>query len=194
MSSTNRSRVRDNHISDYYITPQSDIKLFLEAFDNTVGFLPWNEMKIVDCCAGGDAENEMSYPATIKNYHGVDVFETIDIREDSRADTITDYLTYELGYWPDMIITNPPFGKAQEIIVKALDDVQENGWVIMLLRLNFFGSKQRKPFWDEYMPRYVFVHHKRIGFTKSGGTDSVEYMHAVWQKGNYSDPCKLQVI
>ncbi|MDR2572281.1 MAG: hypothetical protein LBD23_18560 [Oscillospiraceae bacterium] len=73
-------------------------------------------------------------------------------------------------------------------------DVNDGGWIVMLLRLNFFGSKQRKPFWDKFMPRYVFVHHKRIGFTKGGGTDSIEYAHFCWQKGNYPEFCELKVI
>ena len=194
ISSTNRSKSRDTHVSDYYITPQADIKLFLKAFDKAVGYLPWEELKIIDPCAGGDVRNDMSYPAAIKDYHGVDMCETIDIREDSGADTIADYLTYEPSCVPDMIITNPPFNIALDVIKKALADVQENGWVVMLLRLSFFGSKQRKAFWDEFMPRFAFVHHKRIGFTKNGSTDSIEYMHCCWQKGNYPKTCELMVI
>ena len=62
------------------------------------------------------------------------------------------------------------------------------------LRLNFFESKQRKPFWDKFMPRYVFVHHKRIGFIEGGGTDSIEYAHFCWQKGNYPKFCELKII
>jgi hypothetical protein len=45
----------------------------------------------------------------------------------------------------------------------------------MLLRLNFFGSKDRKPFWEEHMPEYCFVHHRRMSFIDKGGTDSIEY-------------------
>lgn len=97
------------------------------------------------------------------------------------------------------------------IIEKALDDVAENGYVIMLLRLNFFGSKERKPFFDKYIPEWCFVHHARIGFTdkkdesgyvlfdkngqtKRGSTDSIEYMHAVWRKGYKPEYTKLVVI
>jgi hypothetical protein len=194
ISSTNRSNARDAHIADYYVTPAEEIKTFLRAFDDAIGYLPWEKLEITDPCAGGDLRNQMSYPAAIKDYHGIDMRETIDIREDSRASTITNYLTYKLDYWPDMLITNPPFNIALEVIKKALSDVRENGWVIMLLRLNFFGSKQRKPFWEEYMPRYVFVHHKRIKFFENGSTDSIEYAHFCWQKGNYPKYSTLYVI
>lgn len=33
------------------------------------------------------------------------------------------------------------------------------------------------------MPKYCYVHHKRMGFTDDGKTDSIEYAHFVWQKG-----------
>jgi len=136
----------------------------------------------------------MSYPIALAEEVCANFIETIDIRSDSLANIQTDYLTYELNNKPDMIITNPPFNIALDIIKKALDDVKDNGWIIMLLRLNFFGSKQRKEFWDKNMPRYAFVHHKRIGFTEHGGTDSIEYMHCCWQKGSTPDFCELKVI
>lgn len=192
ISSTNRSKARESHVSDYYITPIEDIKLFIKAFSETEN-VSWENMKILDPCAGGDEQHEMSYPEALKSF-GSKCFETIDIREDSKAKTINDYLTYELSFNPNIIITNPPFNIALDVIKKAMDYVQDGGWVIMLLRLNFFGSKQRKQFWETYMPRYAFVHHKRIGFTESGSTDSIEYMHCCWQKGSNPEFCELKVI
>ena len=156
-------------------------------------------MKILDPCAGGDKNHPMSYPTALDSYVNTNKFpdnviDTIDIRNDSLAEIKADYLTYDLSYKLDMIITNPPFGIALDIIRKSLNDVKENGWVIMLLRLNFFESKQRKEFFDTYMPRYAFVHHRRMSFTENGVTDSVAYMHCVWQKGNYPEFCNLKVI
>ena len=136
----------------------------------------------------------MSYPTALTEEFNIKDISTVDIRNDSLAKIKMSYLEYHADEKPDMIITNPPFFIALDVIKKALNDVQDGGWVIMLLRLNFFGSKQRKQFWDEYMPRYAFVHHKRIGFTDKGGTDSIEYMHCCWQKGNYPKFCELKVI
>ena len=201
MSSTNRTTARSSHPSDYYITPVKDIKLFLKNFNEVVK-INWENELILDPCTGGDSINDMSYPLAIQNYIGKEAIEldidTIDIRKDSKANKITNYLllnvdnTYQRK--PSVIITNPPFRISKEIIQKSLTDVKDNGWVIMLLRLNFFGSKQRKPFWDEFMPRYVFVHHKRICFTQNGSTDSIEYAHFCWQKGNYPQFAELKVI
>lgn len=41
MSSTNRSNARNEHITDYYVTPVKDIELFLKKFDKRVE-LDWN--------------------------------------------------------------------------------------------------------------------------------------------------------
>ena len=51
-----------------------------------------------------------------------------------------------------MIITNPPFNIALDIIKKAIDDVKVGGSVIMLLRLNFYGSAKRKEFLKKICP------------------------------------------
>lgn len=213
MSSTNRSNARNEHISDYYVTPIADIELFLEKFDEFYP-LDWGYSKILDPCAGGNHEirdkhgikeayHPMSYSTAIHNVFGEYCnVNNIDIRSDSLAETKGDYLTMDVKkFRPDIIITNPPFNLAVPIIEKAIEDVSDNGYVIMLLRLNFFGSQSREEFFKKYMPESVFVHHIRIGFTdkkdsngytvfdkdgnpRRGSTDSIEYMHAVWNKNN----------
>lgn len=194
-SSTNRSNAREEHIADYYVTPIQDIELFLNEFKKVTPNLNWTELQILDPCAGGDIDNPMSYPKAIKNIHtDYTTIDTIDIREDSLAKLNENYLTYELPIKQDIIITNPPFNLALEIIQKALNDVDSGGYVIMLLRLNFLETKSRKEFFDKYMPKYIFVHHKRMSFIKGKGTDSVAYAHYVWQKGNYPKFTQLKVI
>lgn len=149
---------------------------------------------ILDPCAGGDNNHPMSYPTAIRNIYGDLSIKTIDIRSDSLADIKTDYLTYQQEIKPQIIITNPPFNQAIEIIKKAIQDVEDNGYVIMLLRLNFFGSDIRFPFFKELNPKYCFVHHKRLSFTENNKTDSIEYCHMVWQKGCNPKFTKLKVI
>lgn len=222
MSSTNRSNARDKHIADYYVTPIADIELFLKELDKRVR-LDWNNIKILDPCAGGNIEisdtsgiremyHPMSYATAIHNVFGNCNVNNIDIRLDSLAEIKKDYLKTDVkSLRPKIIITNPPFNVAVPIIEKALDDVVDDGYVIMLLRLNFFGSKDRKPFFNKYMPEWCFVHHIRIGFTdkkdengyvqfdkngnaKRGSTDSIEYAHFVFKKGYNPEYTKLIVI
>lgn len=202
MSSTNRSNARYNHISDYYLTPKKPIIDLFDAlkkahetfhlFDNE-GKLIWYQ-KYLDPCAGGDLINKMSYPEVLSELGVHDNYiNTLDIRSDSKAKTKVDFLKVESIDTPKVIITNPPFNIAEDIIKKSLELVEENGFVIMLLRLNFFGSKKRKDFWKNNMPILTFVHHERISFTK-GSTDSIEYMHCVWKKGVNQDYTKLVII
>lgn len=119
---------------------------------------------------------------------------TIDIRNDSLAELKADYLIHNCKNKYNLIITNPPFNIAKEIIYKALDDVKDNGFVVMLLRLNYFGSKDRKDLWEYQMPKYTFVHHRRISFMDKGSTDSIEYAHFVWQKEHNPEFTLLKVI
>lgn len=194
MSSTNRSKAREEHIADYYRTPIKDIEIFFSALDNEISIDM--DKCTLDPCAGGDSNNPMSYPVAIHNYYKVPQgnIKTIDIRKDSLADIKGNYLMMKLDYTPYVIITNPPYNCAIDFIKKALNDVEENGYVIMLLRLNFLETKTRKEFFDNYMPEYIFVHHKRMSFIEGGGTDSVAYAHYVWRKGYYPEFSKIKVI
>lgn len=191
MSSTKRSS--DRHASDYYVTPISAILDFANA---VVRYEPniFKDKIVLDACAGGDTFHSMSYPEALKKIGVPEVnIDTLDIREDSLAQYKEDYLVWNPVRKYNLIISNPPFCLAMDFIQRSLELVEENGYVVMLLRLNYFGSKKRKSFWDKNMPKYSFVHHKRMSFTDDGQTDSIEYMHAVWQKGN-SLPCTLFVV
>lgn len=195
MSATNRGSTR--HKNDYYVTPVDSIHDFLNAFeiDEPSVFDLSDSKVILDPCAGGDSVNDMSYPKALEE-RGIpsDNIVTVDIRDDSPAETIADYLGLELTVKPDVVITNPPFILAREFIEKALDDVAEGGYVIMLLRLNFFGSKKRRDLWRNQMPKYSYVHSRRMSFTDDGKTDTIEYQHLVWQKGHFPSHTKLKVV
>lgn len=190
MSSTNRGGKR--HVSDYYVTPIPVVVKMLHELrkDCPQALEGW----ILDPCAGGDDNTPMSYPTALKEM-GVHPWQitTVDIREDSKADIKADYLSWKPPYKYEMIITNPPFDQALEIIEKALTEVVDGGLVVMLLRLNFFGSDKRFSFWQQNMPAHTYVHYKRISFT-GGPTDSIEYMHCVWQKGLKTCATQLRVI
>ena len=208
MSSTNRSKARDTHIADYYVTPQKPIKSFLEKFCEDENYILRGAL-ILDPCAWGNLEhinketgefikyNDMSYPEVLIDL-GVDsnFLTTNDLREDSLAAHHLDFTKWSessvVGY--NLIITNPPFNIAQDIIVEALKCCKEWGYVIMLLRLNYFWWKVRQEFWKKHMPIRTYVHNRRMGFTQDWRTDSVEYMHCVWKKWEYPKETKLSLI
>lgn len=194
ISSTNRSDARNFHVSDYYRTPIPKIKEFLSEFSKHENILN-SKIRILDPCAGGDNTNPMSYPTAIQEFSNQDIsIDTVDIRDDSRANLKQDYLKFQSKEKYDVIITNPPFNISLDIINKALNDVKEDGFVIMLLRLNYLGGKVRQELWKNNMPKYIFVHNKRMSFTDDKKTDSIEYAHFVWQKGYNPKFSKLKVL
>lgn len=192
MSSTNRGENKRS-ISDYYNTPPYCIRDFLNQWIKDENITITNHI-FLDPSAGGDNKHSMSYPDVIKEVIGTSNIRTMDIRPDSKAEIIIDYLQYQLEYKPDIIITNPPFFLAQEFITKALNDVVNDGYVVMLLRLNFLESKTRKKFFENNMPERIYAHSARMSFVDSGKTDSVAYAHFVWRKGRKLTESKLKII
>lgn len=206
MSSTNRGY--DRHKADYYVTPEYVVREFLSTFLENERIDRPDKLSWLDPCCGGDKDNPATYLELIRKEFEAESC-GIDIREDSHADVIMDYLTCEKENMSehDIIISNPPFYLAEEFIRKSLEFVVDGGYVVMLLRLNFFGSKQRKQLFEEFMPESCYVHHKRINFIpdsmrsemkkeglKVPSGDSIEYAHFVWRKGSKNNFCKTFVI
>ena len=122
MSSTNRGYER--HKTDYYVTPQEVIHEFLDAFEQR--FEPLNnEYRILDPCCGGDKENGASYLEVIKSRIPDAQAIGIDIRPDSHADLVGDFLEMDITKMaPDVIISNPPFYLSQEFIEHSLNSIE----------------------------------------------------------------------
>jgi hypothetical protein len=195
MSSTNRSKAREAHTYDKYFTPTDQICLFLREFSSVVS-LDWNDAIILDPCAGGDANNPPAYPAAIEKVFPGELYITsLDIREDSPCMFPgTNFLELKENLEADITISNPPFNCALDFIKHAMSVTVQGGWVIMLLRLNFLESVTRKEFFDQYMPKYIFVHHRRMSFTDDGATDSVAYAHFCWKVGDYPEFSQTKII
>ena len=180
-----------NH-QDYYVTPAATITEFIAKFQVVEPGFDFASAHVFDPSAGGCSIHEMAYPAALHALGCVKV-DTLDIRPDSRAQTVGDYMSHfpETAY--DMIITNPPFTSVMGFILAALEDCKPGGFVVMLLRLNYFGAESRHQFWQETMPTYCFIHSRRPCFA---GTRSVQsdYAHFVWVAGQYPAYTKTFVI
>jgi len=198
MSSTNRWKTYRAE-NDFYVTPIEHVRLFLDAFTKKI---PIKDKRILDPCSWWDEVNEMPYPQVlIEQWVNPMKLCTLDIRENARSEYHWDFLqpvnTRKSREWkwylslikPDVIISNVPFWLALEFLHRAMDMVNDWWYVIFLLRLNFVWSKKRKSFFDNHMPKYIYVHHERMSFS-NWPTDSIEYAHFVWQKwytGNSSE-------
>lgn len=81
----------------------------------------------------------------------------------------------------DLIFTNPPFSIAKEFIDHS---ISKSDTVIMLLRLNFLGSKTRHDWWNSNNPSSLYVLSQRPSFTGNGTADATDYAWFVWDKTN----------
>ena len=116
--------------NDYYATPPKAVEqlLELETFQN----------KIWECACG---EGHIS--KVLKNFgHNV---KSTDLIDRGYGDS-HDFLQTNSSYDGD-IITNPPFSKANEFLLKAMDIMFNESKLAMLLRIQFLeGVARRKIF------------------------------------------------
>lgn len=80
----------------------------------------------------------------------------------------------------DIIITNPPYSLAQELLEKSL---REAHTVIYLLRVNWLGAVKRRSFWMQNKPSHLFVITPRPSFV-GNKNDATEYAWFAWDRGN----------
>lgn len=81
-----------------------------------------------------------------------------------------------------VILTNPPFSKAAEFVLHAL---QVSDTVIMLLPLGFLASQRRAAMFKADPLHSLYVLSKRPSFTFDGKTDAMDYAWFVWTNRTY---------
>lgn len=177
--------------NDYYPTPPCVIKNFLENYKIDP------KAKILEPCAGaGNIVKELQEIGAV-DITAVEIDETkkeelLKILPTDKV-IITDFLKFEGGQHNyDVIITNPPFSLAMEFVKKALDIVNENGIVIMLLRTAFLESQRRYDFWQQPENKltglYTLSH--RPSFIGKG-TDATSYSWFIWDKSSNKQTIKV---
>ena len=216
MSATNRGAIRRE--SDFYRTPPEAINTFLDAFE----LYPF--LYILEPCAGDGAIIKEIGKRMKKIVTAVEIRpEEKDNLLQSGADSvyISDFLKWEPEFPVEVIISNPPYSIAQEIIEHCFN-IAPKADIIMLLRQGFLSSKERRPFWDEHPVTQYYPLSKRPSFGTSlkctacgwhrfflldeyylkkcpkckgkvqiSKTDACDYAWFVWSK--YREP-KIQVI
>jgi len=175
MSATGRSKVRRK--DDNYSTPGWCTQSILPHLIASKG-----KVVLDPCCGIGNIL------AVVRAFGLSDRTCGIEIDSDRATQSRTygivdcrDVLNEESWNKPDLILTNPPYSLAEKFARRALSEVAFDGFVCMLLRLNWLGSKKRAPFHKTY-PSDVYVLSKRPSFT-GDGTDATEYAWFVWGPG-----------
>ena len=118
-----------------------------------------------------------------------------DIREDEWVywNKWVDFLSFWKKSYIKNIVTNPPFCKAQEIIEKALDNV-DNWWkIIMFLKLQFLEASERYKFFKNTPLKKIYIHSKRPTLYPSNwpvpkNKWTIAYAWYVWEKGYEWEP------
>lgn len=166
---------------DYYATEPKAIQLLLdeEKFSSNV----WE-------CAVGEW-----HLANVLKDNGY-IVRGSDILQRGNNDTeIVDFLTYK-DTWKGDIITNPPYKYAKEFVERALEIIPKGNKVAMFLKLTFLESKGRKPLFENYPFKTLYVSSSRLQCAKNGdfetdkkGTGTaVAYGWYVWEKGFTGSP------
>lgn len=151
MSATNRGAKRE--LNDNYATPDY-------AFKPIIPYLPKTTQIWEPASGDGRLVNWMNEAGV--DADGCDIIRGYDFLGDLR--------NYAF------ILTNPPFSLALEFCDHAIKHADE---VMMLLRLNFLGSKKRKEWFKAHEPNAIFVLSERPSFVK-GKTDATEYGWFYW--------------
>lgn len=92
-------------------------------------------------------------------------------------------------YWGGDIVTNPPYNKATDFVLKALRCVEVGSQVIMFLKLTFLeGQDRHEQLFSKYPPKSVHVYSSRQMCAKNGdfigaGSSAVCYAWFVWERG-----------
>ncbi len=168
---------------DFYATDPHAVDVLLnECKDFTLSTVIWEP-----ACGVGHISNKLKEAG----YHVVNS----DIVDRGCNDLTCDFLQYIGTRVKVDIVTNPPYKMALEFVKKALDMVDEGVHVVMFLKLQFLEGKERKEFFRENQPKYVYVFSKRVMCAKNGdfdgirsmGGSTIAYAWYVWEKGYKGD-------
>lgn len=91
------------------------------------------------------------------------------------------------------IITNPPFSKAVQFIMHAIDVLKDGHKAAMFLKIQFLESEQRRKLFDKYPPKRIYVASRRLRCAMNGDFErykvpsAICYAWFVWEKGYNGD-------
>lgn len=177
MSSANRGRARNK--DDLYETPYWLIESIVPRLRELLYGI--EKPRIWEPCAGNGRITRV-----LKHHFPNALIYSTDIQEYGGVDHVVDFLAANnVDHTPffkpcDLIISNPPFFIAAEIIQHAQTLVaQYRGNVVMLERLNFLGTKKREPWLYRDVPNSN-ISPKRASFLPTGQCDSIEYGWFEW--------------
>lgn len=165
---------KERHDDDFYRTPAWVTSALLRKWAPRLKIAP---ARIMEPCAGDGAivdQVRECWPDA-----AIDAFDMAPRRADIAQIAMHGH---SLGGDYDLVITNPPFDHALEIVQSALAQARPGGHVAMFLRQGFMASKQRGPWLRANVPERVFFMSARPSFD-GDGTDLYDYAWYIWRRG-----------
>lgn len=155
---------------DYYPTPPEATRALLPLIEH------WPKKIWEPCCGDG---------AISKILEGLGwyVFST-DLVDHGYGHTYNDFFDYDVPPSPQAIITNPPFGRADEFIRHANAIGIER--MALLLKINFWSAKKRLPLWNLWQPYLIAPLTWRLDFTGAGAPHT-DCMWCLWNRDGLMD-------
>ena len=188
MTGSSKHSEGEREKDDFYATDPDTVVLLLDKLHNDGVTLDHN---IWECACGDGAISE------ILKQNGYDVYST-DIRDrKGYRDEHIDFL-FELFHlhWKGDIFTNPPFKHAEQFVRLAMERINDGNKIVFLLRLQFLEGVARRKLFDEYPPKYVYVHSSRQKTYKNNDEkykaeksgSAVCFSWFIWEKGFSGNP------
>ena len=191
MSATNRGGVRRE--GDFYATPPWAVSAIVHRLVDRAGLVTASPT-IVDPFAGeGDLLQAARDTLTVCGPAALGVeprFAGVELDADRAATARAkgfdiehdDAFTVAPAWGDCVVLTNPPYSRAEDSVRACLRLAGRGGIVVMLLRLAFLEGKARAALHREH-PSDVYVLARRPSFTGKG-TDAAAYAWFVWGSGH----------
>ena len=149
---------------DFYATNPKAVDMLFNSF---------NEIDLFNCKILEPSAGQGHICNALKKL-GASKIDCVDIVDRGLENVIcTDFLDWKTYNRYNLIITNPPFSLAKEFIEKSFELLDNDGYIIMFLKIQFLEGAKRKDFFDKHPPKYVYVFRNRM---------------ATWNNGNELDP------
>lgn len=151
---------------DFYATPREGTQAVMTMLD-----LPPNSLVHEPCCGDG------GMATVIKEYgHRVIGTDLVARGFGHKVDIFS--IKRQIG---KVVITNPPFSLAEDIIRHAMEHMQPDT-LALLLKSTFFHAGERQALFDQYRPSMIALLPWRLDF-KGLGRPTMECSWFIWTKG-----------
>lgn len=190
------TKLPDRIPNDHYPTPRGLVKAALEFLDiqNPSWRLPdyYQVDRVLDVGAGGGVwGQEAKSLFRPRSVTGVELRRIPAPAGFTDWVPGTDFLTWNANIRKhngfDLIVSNPPYKYAEEIIRKSWDLLKPWGWMVFLLRLSFqMGVGRMNGLWKTHYPYKVGVSARRPSFY-GGGNNGDDYAVYYWHKTGPED-------